>query len=70
MNKEGRGKGKGGIVILFIIIIGLLVWGYIVGKQTANFSTCNLHFGIFCWKWSLGSIGQSAGTVGKLLNGS
>ncbi|MFZ1971033.1 MAG: hypothetical protein WAU65_02540 [Candidatus Nanoarchaeia archaeon] len=49
MNKIG--KGKAGVIILVLIIIGLLAWGYIVGQQTSNFSTCNISFWKFCWKW-------------------
>jgi hypothetical protein len=77
MNRRGKGNGKGGVIFLILIIVGLLIWGYIGGKNTSDLTTCNIHFSIFCWKWSTNvtnassnAIGQAKGTVGNLFNGS
>lgn len=67
---DKRGRGKGGIVIIILIIIGLLVWGYIGGQNNPNLSACNIHFGIFCWKWGTNAVSQAGGTVSNLVNGS
>ena len=52
MYKKGKGNGKGGIIIFVLIIIGLLIWGYFWREDTTDLTTCNIHFGIFCWKWT------------------
>jgi hypothetical protein len=54
MDKKGRGKGP--IIFFLLIIVALLVWGYIVAKQTPDLSTCNIHFGVFCWKWGAAAV--------------
>lgn len=64
MYKKGKGNGKGGIIIFVLIIIGLLIWGYFGGKNTTDLTTCNIHFGIFCWKWT-GAVNATTNTIGQ-----
>jgi hypothetical protein len=57
----GEQKNSNGFVIfLIILIIALLVWGYIGGKQAQKTGiTCDFGIGEkFCWRWHTNAFGQ------------
>lgn len=68
MNKRGKSSL---FVILAIVIIGLLVWGYIGGLQAQKVGvTCDWGIGkTFCWKWHTNIVGQIAEGINNAVGG-
>lgn len=57
MNKFGKNRG---LIILVLIILALLVWGFIGGQQAQKIGvSCDWGLGdTFCWKWHTNALGQ------------
>ena len=69
MDKRGK-MGKGAMVIIVLIIV-LLVWGYIGGQQAKSVGvTCDIGVSkIFCWKWHTNAVGEVIEGVEDALGG-
>jgi hypothetical protein len=56
-------KSNGFIVFLIFLIIVVLIWGFVGGKQAQkNGITCDFGLGkdnTFCWKWHTNALGQA-----------
>ncbi len=69
MDKRGK-MGKGAMIIIVLIII-LLVWGYIGGLQAKNTGiTCDIGVGnLFCWKWHTNIVGGVIEGINDIFGG-
>ena len=64
-------KGSAGIVIICLIILVILIWGFIGGNETKSVGiTCDMGVGdLLCWKWHKNIIGQAEEAINNVIEG-